>query len=155
MMIDQNLHEYWMQRALELAGLAKAKGEVPVGAVLVKDNMLIGEGYNQVITLKDPTAHAEILALRDAATQLDNYRLPESTLYVTIEPCSMCAGTIVHARIKHVVFGASEPKAGVVHSQGRFFEQAYLNHKTTYEGGVLQKACSYQISEFFRQKRKT
>ncbi len=157
MMIDAHSHEYshehWMQRALELAELAEAKGEVPVGAVLVKDNVVIGEGFNQVITLKDPTAHAEIIALRDAALKLGNYRLPESTLYVTVEPCSMCAGAIVHARVKHLVFGASEPKAGAIVSQGCFFEQGYLNHQATYQGGVLQRECSQLISDFFKQKR--
>ncbi len=146
-------HEHWMQCALELAKLAEAKGEVPVGAVLVKDNVPIGEGYNQVITLNDPTAHAEIIALRDAGLHLNNYRLPGSTLYVTIEPCNMCASAIVHARIKHVVFGANEPKAGALVSQGCFFEQDFLNHHTSYEGGVLQKECSQQMSDFFKQKR--
>ena len=150
---DEHTHERWMLRALELAEQAEAKGEVPVGAVLVKDNDAIGEGFNQVITSKDPTAHAEILALRDAALKLGNYRLPESTLYVTVEPCSMCAGAIVHARVKHLVFGAMEPKAGAIVSQSCFLEQGYLNHQTTYEEGVLQKECSQQISDFFKQKR--
>lgn len=154
-MNDQIPHEYWMQRALELAELAEAKGEVPIGAVLVKDKAIIGEGYNQVIALNDPSAHAEILALRDSATKLGNYRLPNSTLYVTIEPCSMCAGAIVHARVKHLVFGAKEPKAGVVVSQSCFFEEEYLNHKTNYQGGVLEQACSHKMSNFFKQKRQT
>jgi tRNA(adenine34) deaminase len=146
-------HEHWMQKALNLAKLAEEKGEVPIGAVLVKDNVVIGEGYNQVISLHDPTAHAEILALRDAATVLKNYRLPETTLYVTLEPCSMCAGAIVHARVKHLVFAASEPKAGSVVSQGCFFEQEFLNHKTTFQGGVLEVKCSQLISYFFKNKR--
>jgi tRNA(adenine34) deaminase len=146
-------HEHWMQIAFNLAKLAEEKGEVPIGAVLVKDNVVIGEGFNQVITLHDPTAHAEILALRDAATRSHNYRLPESTLYVTLEPCSMCAGAIVHARVKHLVYGANEPKAGVVASQGHFLEQDFLNHQTTYEGGVLQAECSLLLSNFFKQKR--
>ncbi|PCJ41134.1 MAG: tRNA adenosine(34) deaminase TadA [SAR86 cluster bacterium] len=146
-------HEHWMQRALELANLAETKGEVPVGAVLVKENAIVGEGYNQVITLNDPTGHAEILALRDAATFFKNYRLPETTLYVTIEPCSMCASAIVHARIKHLVFAANEPKAGAIVSQGCFFENDYLNHQTTYQGGVLQQECSQLISDFFKLKR--
>lgn len=150
---DKDQHEEWMQRAINLAKLAEEKGEVPVGAVLVKDNALIGEGYNQVITLNDPSAHAEILALRDAALKLENYRLPETTLYVTLEPCSMCAGAIVHARVKQVVFAASEPKAGAVVSQGCFFEQNYLNHQTTYQGGVLEEQSSQLISNFFKQKR--
>jgi tRNA(adenine34) deaminase len=145
--------EHWMQHALDLAKLAEANGEVPVGAVLVKDNVIVGEGYNQVITLNDPTAHAEIIALRKASTFLDNYRLPEMTLYVTLEPCSMCAGAIVHARIKHLVFGAFEPKAGAIISQGRFLEQAFLSHQITQLGGVLQQECSQIISEFFQTKR--
>ncbi len=142
-----------MQCALELAKLAEAKGEVPVGAVLVKDNVLIGEGYNQVITLKDPSAHAEIIAMRDAAIRLDNYRLPNTTLYVTIEPCNMCASAIVHARIKHLVFAAREPKAGAIVSQDCFFEKSYLNHQTSYEGGVMQQESSVLISDFFKSKR--
>lgn len=146
-------HEKWMQHALHLASKAEACGEVPVGAVLVKDGVIIGEGYNQLITLNDPTAHAEILALRDAASVLKNYRLPETTLYVTLEPCCMCAGAIVHARVKHLVYGANEPKAGVVVSQRHFFEQKFLNHQTTYEGGVLQEECSQMMSNFFKQKR--
>jgi len=152
-MNDDYDHDYWMLRALELAKVAESHGEVPAGAVLVKDNDIIGEGYNQLITKNDPTAHAEILALRDAAAQLNNYRLPESTLYVTIEPCSMCAGAIVHARVKHLVFGTNEPKAGAIVSQGRFLEQSFLNHQTTYQGGVLQQECAQVISNFFKEKR--
>jgi tRNA(adenine34) deaminase len=151
--LQNNTHEHWMQRALELARLAEAKGEVPVGAVLVKDNIIAGEGYNQVITLNDPSAHAEILALRDAAAVLQNYRLPETTLYVTIEPCSMCAGAIVHARVKHLVFAATEPRAGAIVSQGSFLDNAYLNHQTTYQGGILEQECSELLSSFFKSKR--
>jgi tRNA(Arg) A34 adenosine deaminase TadA len=147
-------HEYWMQRALELARLAQSKGEVPVGAVLVKDNVIIGEGHNQVITLNDPSAHAEILALREAATLLQNYRLPQTTLYVTIEPCSMCAGAIVHARVNHLVFAATEPKAGVIMSQGSFLDNNFLNHRVTFEAGVLEQESSQLISDFFKVKRK-
>ena len=152
MVNEHHPDEHWMQRALDLAKLAEANGEVPVGAVLVKDNVVIGEGYNQVITLKDPTAHAEILAIREASTVLDNYRLPETTLYVTLEPCSMCAGAIVHARVKHLVFGAPEPKAGAIVSQGQFLEKAYLNHQTTRQGGVLQQECSQLVRDFFQKK---
>jgi tRNA(adenine34) deaminase len=150
---DNYKPEHWMQRALELARLAEAKGEVPVGAVLVKDNVVVGEGYNQVISLNDPSAHAEILALRNAAALLKNYRLPQTTLYVTIEPCSMCAGAIVHARVKHLVFATPEPKAGAIVSQGCFLENAYLNHQTTYESGILEQDCASLISDFFKLKR--
>lgn len=147
-------HEHWMQLALELARAAEAKGEVPVGAVLVKDNVVVGEGYNQVISLNDPSAHAEILALRNAAALLQNYRLPQTTLYVTIEPCSMCAGAIVHARVKHLVFAAAEPRAGAIVSQGSFLENDYLNHRTTFQSGVLEQECSQLVSDFFKSKRK-
>lgn len=149
------IDNHYMQRALELAREAQQEGEVPVGAVLVLDGEVIGEGYNQLISLSDPTAHAEIQALRQAATHLGNYRLPGSSLYVTIEPCSMCAGAMVHARIGRLVYGASESKAGVAASQGRFFEQAFLNHRVEVEGGVLASPCSELISEFFRAKRQS
>ena len=107
-------HEQWMRRALALADLAEQAGEVPIGAVVVRDGELLGEGWNQVISSRDPTAHAEIVALRDAARRADNYRLPGAVLYVTLEPCTMCAGALVHARIGQLVFGAKEPRAGVV-----------------------------------------
>jgi tRNA(adenine34) deaminase len=145
--------KHFMQCALALAHKAQQEGEVPVGAVLVHDGEVIGEGYNQLISLSDPTAHAEIQALRQAATHLGNYRLPGSSLYVTIEPCTMCAGAMVHARIGRLIYGASEPKAGVAASQGHFFEQAFLNHRVEVEGGVLASSCSALISEFFRAKR--
>lgn len=143
----------WMQYAQTLAAKAEALGEVPVGAVIVKDDVVVGEGWNQPITGNDPTAHAEILALRDAARCRDNYRLPGCTLYVTIEPCTMCAGAIVHARIERVVFGALEPKAGAVVSNGCLFEAEHLNHRVTYTGEVCGDACSAQISAFFKARR--
>lgn len=143
----------WMQYAQTLAAKAEALGEVPVGAVIVKDDIVVGEGWNQPISGKDPTAHAEILALRDAAERLDNYRLPGCTLYVTIEPCTMCAGAIVHARIDRVVFGALEPKAGAVVSNGCLFEAEHLNHQVVYTGEVCAEACSAQISAFFKARR--
>lgn len=143
----------WMEKALELAERAAELGEVPVGALVVLDGDVIGEGWNQPISGCDPTAHAEILALRDAAARVGNYRLIGADLYVTIEPCSMCAGAIVHARIRRVVFGASEPKAGVVCSQGGFFEQSWLNHRVLWQGGVLGQRCSDRISEFFARRR--
>ena len=143
----------WMDHALQLAGRAAALDEVPVGAVVVLDGKVIGEGWNQPISGYDPTAHAEIMALRDAATRIGNYRLSGATLYVTIEPCTMCAGAIVHARIGRVVFGASEPKAGAVISNGQLFEQSWLNHWPEYTGGVSERQCSQIISEFFRRRR--
>ncbi|TCK03057.1 tRNA adenosine(34) deaminase TadA [Marinobacterium mangrovicola] len=143
----------WMEKALELAERAAGLNEVPVGALVVLDGEVVGEGWNQPISSCDPTAHAEILALRDAASRVGNYRLVGADLYVTIEPCSMCAGAIVHARIRRVVFGASEPKAGVVCSQGCFFDQSWLNHRVLWQGGVLAQRCSDRISEFFAFRR--
>jgi tRNA(adenine34) deaminase len=145
--------EQFMQHALALARQAQQQGEVPVGAVLVLNNEIIGEGYNQLIQRNDPTAHAEILALRQGAERLNNYRLPDTTLYVTIEPCSMCAGAMVHARISRLVYGATEPKAGVAKSRGRFFEQDFLNHRVDIQGGLLAVPCSDLLTAFFRQKR--
>lgn len=145
--------EYWMHKALELAQCASDIDEVPVGAIVVKDNQIIGKGWNQPITSCDPTAHAEIMALRDAGQHQNNYRLPGCTLYVTIEPCSMCAGAIVHSRIERVVFGATEPKAGTVVSNGCFFEGEYLNHKVGFSGDILSEPCSTMISAFFSRRR--
>lgn len=143
-----------MQKALQLARLAEANGEVPVGAVLVLNNEIIGEGYNQLITTNDPTAHAEIMALRDAGRRMKNYRLPGSCLYVTLEPCSMCAGALVHARVQHLVFAAAEPRAGVIVSQARFLEQDFLNHRLSHEGGVLENESSQLLRDFFKLKRR-
>jgi len=142
-----------MREALVLAAQGAALGEVPVGAVLVQDGQIIGRGYNCPISQRDPSAHAEMVAVRDAAQALQNYRLPGVTLYVTLEPCSMCAGLIVHSRIQRVVYGATEPKAGVVASRGRFFEQDFLNHRVLVEGGVLAEECGAVLSEFFRLRR--
>lgn len=142
-----------MREALALAAQGAALGEVPVGAVLVRDGQIIGRGFNCPISQHDPSAHAEMVAVRDAAQALQNYRLPGVTLYVTLEPCSMCAGLIVHSRIRRVVYGATEPKAGVVVSRGQFFEQAFLNHRVLVEGGVLAEECGAVLSEFFRQRR--
>lgn len=143
----------WMRYALQLAEQAAALGEVPVGAVIVMDDQVIGEGWNQPISGHDPTAHAEIMALRDAAARVQNYRLVGATLYVTIEPCTMCAGAIVHSRIGRVVFGATEPKAGALVSNGCLFDQSWLNHWPEYQGGLLAEQCSDRISAFFRQRR--
>lgn len=143
----------WMQYALNLAARAREAGEVPVGAVLIKDNTVIGEGWNTPISGADPTAHAEIVAIRNAATNLNNYRLTGSTLYVTIEPCTMCIGATIHARIQRVVFGASEPRAGAVQSQLQLLDSAHYNHRIEWLGGVLAEPCSEIISAFFRDKR--
>lgn len=142
-----------MREALALAAQGAALGEVPVGAVLVQGGEIIGRGFNCPISAHDPSAHAEMVAIRAAAQQVANYRLPGSTLYVTLEPCSMCAGLIVHSRVQRVVYGANEPKAGVAASRGQFFAQEFLNHRVLVEGGVLQEECSSRLSEFFRQRR--
>lgn len=147
-------HEYWMRRALKLAGHAADAGEVPVGAVVVKDNQLVGEGYNQPIVHADPTAHAEIVAVRDACRRLGNYRLPGCTLYVTIEPCTMCVGALIHARIDQLVFGALEPKAGAVCSQLKLLDQDHYNHYFEWQGDVLAEEARELISSFFYAKRK-
>lgn len=142
-----------MQRALALAQQAAAKGEVPVGAVLVREGAVIGEGFNCPISSNDPTAHAEVMALRDAAKRLGNYRLPNTTLYVTVEPCAMCAGALVHARVARVVYGTSEPKAGVADSHLSLFAAPHFNHRVCCEGGVLQEACAAVMQDFFRSRR--
>lgn len=144
-----------MREALALAAQGAALGEVPVGAVLVQDSQIIGRGFNCPISRHDPSAHAEMVAIRDAASRVQNYRLPGSTLYVTLEPCSMCAGLIVHSRIQRVVYGATEPKAGVAISRGQFFSQDFLNHRVLVEGGVMAEQCSETLSDFFRMRRKT
>lgn len=153
MFIDRSQDERFMQEALALAAEGAALGEVPVGAVVVHDGQVVGRGFNCPISRHDPSAHAEMVAIRDAAQALENYRLVGATLYVTLEPCSMCAGLIVHSRIARVVYGATEPKAGVVISRGQFFEQAFLNHRVLVEGGVLGEACSELLSGFFQARR--
>ncbi|GFM71848.1 tRNA adenosine(34) deaminase TadA [Pseudomonas capsici] len=151
--IDRSRDQDFMREALALAAQGALLGEVPVGAVLVQDGQIIGRGYNCPISGSDPSAHAEMVAIRDAARAVNNYRLPGSTLYVTLEPCSMCAGLIVHSRVARVVYGALEPKAGVVQSQGQFFTQGFLNHRVLFEGGVLGEECGTMLSEFFRMRR--
>lgn len=146
--------EYWMQLAYEQAALAAAQGEIPVGAILVSNGQVIGAGYNAPIKLSDPTAHAEIQALRVACQSLNNYRLPEdTTLYVTLEPCTMCVGALIHARIQRVVFATTEPKAGSLVSARQLLESGYYNHKFVFEQGCLQAQCSLQLSNFFKQRR--
>jgi len=145
--------ELWMHEALSLADHAENAGEVPVGAVVVLNGEVIGEGWNHPISGHDPTAHAEIMALRDAAARVGNYRLVDADLYVTIEPCTMCAGAMVHARIRRVVYGASEEKAGVANSNGLLFEQPWMNHSVDVVSGVLAEECSQKISNFFSRRR--
>ncbi|MGH1461477.1 MAG: tRNA adenosine(34) deaminase TadA [Neptuniibacter sp.] len=145
--------ELWMHEALSLADHAENAGEVPVGAVVVLNGEIIGEGWNHPISGHDPTAHAEIMALRDAASRVGNYRLVDADLYVTIEPCTMCAGAIVHARIKRLIYGASEEKAGVVKSNGQLFDQPWVNHQVGVVSGVLAEQCSSKISNFFQRRR--
>ena len=151
--IDRSQDQHFMREALALAAQGAALGEVPVGAVLVQNGEIIGRGFNCPISGSDPSAHAEMVAIRAAAQAVSNYRLPGSTLYVTLEPCSMCAGLIVHSRVNRVVYGALEPKAGIVQSQGQFFSQGFLNHRVLVEGGVLAEECGTMLSEFFRMRR--
>lgn len=150
-MSPDDLH--WMQLALEQARLAAARDEVPVGALLVRDGELIGAGHNQPISACDPTAHAEIVALRAAAAACANYRLPGSTLYVTIEPCSMCVGAMMHARVGRLVYGAAEPRAGAVESALALATADHFNHRLVCEGGVMAEACSALMRDFFRSRR--
>lgn len=143
-----------MARALELAAQAASVGEVPVGAIVVLDGREVGAGFNAPITGCDPTAHAEIRALRDAAARVGNYRLSGATLYVTLEPCTMCVGAIVHSRVSRLVYGATEPKAGAVESARRTLEEPHLNWSVEAVAGVLQQQCGLIISEFFSARRK-
>lgn len=145
--------EHFMGLALDLAREAGALGEVPVGALIVGDGEVLGRGFNQPIGRHDPTAHAEIMALRDAAKHLGNYRLPGCTLYVTLEPCAMCAGAIMHARIARVVFGARDPKTGAAGSVIDLFAESRLNHHTSIDGGVLAEQCGSLLSGFFAARR--
>lgn len=142
-----------MRDALGLAGTAAEAGEVPVGAVVVVDGQIVGRGFNRPITSHDPTAHAEVVALRDAAQQLANYRLSGATLYVTVEPCLMCVGALVHARIGTLVYGAPEPKAGAIDSTQRAHEHAALNHRMTIVSGVLASECKELMQAFFKVRR--
>lgn len=143
----------FMADALALAGQGAAQGEVPVGAVVVQNGQIIGRGFNQPIGRHDPTAHAEVMALRDAAKAVGNYRLPGSTLYVTVEPCAMCAGAIQHARIARVVYGAAEPKTGACGSVVNLFAESRLNHHTTVEGGLMATESAALIAAFFQRRR--
>ena len=145
--------QYWMQYALVLADKAEQAGEIPVGAVLVKNNQIIGEGWNSSICQHDPSAHAEMLAVRQGAVQLQNYRLIDTTLYVTLEPCAMCAGLLVHSRVKRLVFGAADAKTGAAGSVMNVVQHAVLNHQLEVTAGVLAEPCAEKLSAFFRRRR--
>ena len=145
--------EFLMREALVQAKKALKKGEVPIGAVVVLGDEIVGRGYNQPITTKDPTAHAEIIALKEASNRLDNYRLNEAIIYTTLEPCLMCSGALVHARIKKIIFAAQDTKSGVVVNNGGLIQSEFLNHKVSFEGGILEKEASKLLKDFFLEKR--
>lgn len=145
--------EYWMSMALQEAEKAREKGEVPVGAVVVKDGQVIARAFNQPVSTSNPVAHAEILTLELAGRAVNNYRLVDCDLYVTLEPCTMCAGAIVHSRIRRLIYGASEPKAGAIASAAKVLKQPFMNHQVEVSGGVLEVECSAIISDFFRERR--
>lgn len=151
--MSTELDHQFMQQALDQARLAAAAGEVPVGAVLVRDGVVIANGFNQPIGLHDPSAHAEMLALRSAAQTESNYRLPGATLYVTLEPCVMCAGAMLHARLDRVVFGASDPKTGAAGSVLDIFAAKQINHHTQVEGGIMSEECGQVLRDFFKERR--
>jgi len=143
----------FMHRALELADIAAAADEVPVGAVVVIHGEIVGEGWNQVISASDPTAHAECVALRQAAARIGNYRLPGSTLYVTLEPCTMCVGALVHARVERLVFATREPRAGVVCSRAAMLDADFYNHRVEWREGPLAEESAERLQAFFRARR--
>ncbi|WP_415879718.1 tRNA adenosine(34) deaminase TadA [Methylomonas sp. TEB] len=145
--------EEWLRHAIRLAQRAESQGEVPVGAVLVYEGRCIAEGWNQPIQSNDPTAHAEIIALRKAGQVLNNYRLIDTTLYVTLEPCVMCMGAIAHARVKRLVFGAYDPKRGAVCHALQLSDAAFLNHRVKWTGGILEADCAELLSDFFKARR--
>lgn len=149
--IEQDI--YWMQYAIALAAKAEAAGEVPVGAVLVKDGQVLGEGWNLSISGHDPTAHAEMQAIRQSGQALQNYRMLDCTLYVTLEPCAMCAGALVHSRVKRLVYGATDLKAGACGSVFDIVRHPQLNHQLDVCGGVLADTCAAQLSGFFQKRR--
>lgn len=150
---DQSVDRYWMRLALERARAAEAAGEVPVGAVVVRDGVVLGSGRNGPIAASDATAHAEIVAIRAACRAVDNYRLPGATLYCTLEPCAMCAGAIGHARIARVVYGADDFRAGAVHSIFQVLDEPRLNHRVAHTGGVLAESSAELLRAFFRARR--
>ena len=144
---------FFMSRALELALEAQSAGEVPVGAVIVKDGVIVGEGWNRPISTRDPSAHAEMIAMRAAARALDNYRLLETSLYVTLEPCAMCSGAMVHARVKRLVYAATDPRAGAAGSLFNIVQHAALNHRVEISTGVMSEECSGLLRSFFASRR--
>lgn len=145
--------EYWMIEALKRADIAEQHGEIPVGAIVVKDNQIIAEGYNLSITQHDPSAHAEMMAIRQAGKHIENYRMLDCTLYVTLEPCSMCAGLLVHSRIKRLVFGARDEKTGSAGSIMDLTRHEKLNHQIDVTSGILAEVCSEKLSAFFKKRR--
>ena len=145
--------EYWMRRALQLAERARAEGEVPVGAVLVSGDDCIGEGWNRPISARDPSAHAEITALRAGAAKQQNYRLPGATLYVTLEPCAMCAGAVILARIKRLVYAAADPRTGAAGSVFNILQTSKLNHRVELTGGILEQEAAKLLQTFFGERR--
>ena len=151
--INLTTDEQWMRYAIRLAQRAEQQGEVPVGAVIVKEERCIAEGWNVPITSHDPTAHAEVVALRGAGAHLENYRLTDATLYVTLEPCVMCMGAMSHARIKRLVFGAYDSKRGAVCNALRLTDASFLNHRISWDGGVLEAECSELLRGFFKARR--
>ncbi len=151
--IAANSDEFWMEKALRLAAHSASLGEVPVGALLVRDNVLLGRGWNQTIAARDPSAHAEIVALRDAGGRVGNYRLTGCDLYVTLEPCAMCAGALVQARIQRLIIGALDPKAGAAGSVLQVINHPALNHQIEVTSGVLAGHCAEVLQEFFRERR--
>lgn len=151
--MQAELDRQFMQQAIEQAQLAALAGEVPVGAVLVRGERVISKAFNQPISHHDPSAHAEMLALRQAALAEQNYRLPGTTLYVTLEPCTMCAGAILHARVDRVVFGAPDPKTGAAGSVADVFSSKQINHQTSVEGGIMDEECGKLLRSFFKERR--
>lgn len=151
--MNMRTDEEWMQYALTLADRAYQQGEVPVGAILVKQNQVIAEGWNQPIAHHDPSAHAEIMALRLAGQAVQNYRLPDTSLYVTLEPCTMCVGAMLHARVSRVIFGAYDPKTGAAGSVFDIFSDARHNHHIDVTGGILAKPCGNMLRAFFKERR--
>lgn len=145
--------EMWMNKAIELAEKAASIDEVPVGAVLVLDDVMVGSGHNCPLSTVNPTAHAEMMAIKSGAEKIGNYRLLNATLYVTLEPCLMCAGAMVHARIKRLVYGATEPKTGVISTWLQALDQPFLNHRIQHAGGLCAEKCGAILSQFFQAKR--
>ena len=152
-MTQAELDQQYMRLAIEQAQLAAQSGEVPVGAVLVKDGQVISKAFNKPIANHDPSAHAEMLALREAALAEENYRIPGSTLYVTLEPCAMCSGAMLHARIGRVVYGAPDPKTGAAGSVLDIFASKQINHQTSVEGGIMSEECGQLLRDFFKGRR--